>query len=254
MNKVGVIVSDFKAAGWANRRFDSIERSTIPVDVVVVVEMGSTERDELDQWLDAHPNPKQNWQILSTPNLIGLYEAWNIAISVIDTPYITNANMDDYVYADTYSNFANVLDSCPDISCVYGNEHVATKREIDAQYIGYDKRMKHQLIRNGMDAFGMWYTGCHMGSMPMWRRSVHNEIGLFDTSYRCAGDYEFWLRMAYHGYKFLGLDTAPGLFTMDDASLGNKDLISSWEMSKARTKWDRDKIFINPFVKTSPAE
>ncbi len=36
----------------------------------------------------------------------------------------------------------------------------------------------------------------------MWRRRLHDELGLFDTRYRSAGDYEFWLRCAAAGKVF----------------------------------------------------
>ena len=37
---------------------------------------------------------------------------------------------------------------------------------------------------------------------PMWRRSLHDELGLFDTNYKSAGDYEFWMRCQVAGKTF----------------------------------------------------
>ena len=37
---------------------------------------------------------------------------------------------------------------------------------------------------------------------PMWRRRLHDEIGLFDPGYTSAGDWEFWLRCARAGKTF----------------------------------------------------
>ena len=36
----------------------------------------------------------------------------------------------------------------------------------------------------------------------MWRRKLHDELGWFDTRYRSAGDYEFWMRCLDAGKKF----------------------------------------------------
>ena len=45
---------------------------------------------------------------------------------------------------------------------------------------------------------------------PMWRKSLHQELGLFDTSYRSAGDYEFWVRcMAGANHKRFGKINTP---------------------------------------------
>ena len=34
---------------------------------------------------------------------------------------------------------------------------------------------------------------------PMWRRSLHDRCGVFDETYRSAGDWEFWLRCIRNG-------------------------------------------------------
>ncbi|MCX5681430.1 MAG: hypothetical protein NT079_04030, partial [Candidatus Omnitrophica bacterium] len=52
--------------------------------------------------------------------------------------------------------------------------------------------------------------GCFVGPQPMWRRSIHKSIGLFDESLDVVGDYEFWLRMSEkckfkHINEYLGL-------------------------------------------------
>ena len=36
----------------------------------------------------------------------------------------------------------------------------------------------------------------------MWRRSLHDEIGMFDTNYKSAGDFEFWMRCQVSGKTF----------------------------------------------------
>jgi hypothetical protein len=36
----------------------------------------------------------------------------------------------------------------------------------------------------------------------MWRKSLHDELGLFDEDFETAGDYEFWLRCAAAEKKF----------------------------------------------------
>jgi hypothetical protein len=53
--------------------------------------------------------------------------------------------------------------------------------------------------------------GCIVGSQPMWRRSVHDEHGLFSERYRIAGDYEFWARIA-QTHSFAAVPEALGLF------------------------------------------
>jgi hypothetical protein len=39
------------------------------------------------------------------------------------------------------------------------------------------------------------------------RKSLHRELGLFDTSFKSAGDWEFWLRCLWKGKKFYRTNT-----------------------------------------------
>jgi hypothetical protein len=81
---------------------------------------------------------------------------------------------------------------------------------------------------------------------PMWRRRLHRDIGPFDTSYRSAGDYDFWLRCVQAGKIFFkvndphvvyfvnpeGLSTQPDTRGIDEANRARKEhdhqLISPW--------------------------
>jgi len=35
---------------------------------------------------------------------------------------------------------------------------------------------------------------------------LHQKIGYFDTQYKSAGDYEFWLRAAFEDHSFMKID------------------------------------------------
>ncbi len=46
----------------------------------------------------------------------------------------------------------------------------------------------------------------------MWRKSLHEKHGFFDSSFTSAGDWEFWLRMASAGETFKHVDEYLGLY------------------------------------------
>jgi len=60
--------------------------------------------------------------------------------------------------------------------------------------------------------------GCLCGPHPMWRRRLHDELGLFDESLVVAGDYEFWLRVAER-YPLLHLEEVVGLYYRNPSGL-----------------------------------
>jgi hypothetical protein len=41
---------------------------------------------------------------------------------------------------------------------------------------------------------------------PMWRKSLHDDIGFFDTSFNSAADWEFWLRCIFNRKRFFKLN------------------------------------------------
>ena len=59
--------------------------------------------------------------------------------------------------------------------------------------------------------------------MPIWRKSMHNDIGLFDESYKSAGDWEMWLRAVRNGSRFYKLNGIYGMYYMNPNGLSTAD-------------------------------
>jgi hypothetical protein len=53
---------------------------------------------------------------------------------------------------------------------------------------------------------------CIVGPMPLWRKSIHEEVGLFDESLVVASDYDMWLRMANDSVGFYYIDESCGVY------------------------------------------
>jgi len=84
---------------------------------------------------------------------------------------------------------------------------------------------------------------------PMWRRALHDEVGMFDAGFRSAGDYDFWLRCVTAGKTFYkvndphviyfvnpdGLSTQPNTRGIDEANRSTRrhgrKLLSPWLLS-----------------------
>lgn len=56
----------------------------------------------------------------------------------------------------------------------------------------------------------------------MWRRDLHQRHGLFDDSFRIAGDYEFWIRLAQTEH-FLHIAEPLGVFYESPASISGSN-------------------------------
>ena len=57
------------------------------------------------------------------------------------------------------------------------------------------------------------------GPMPVWKKSVHEKIGLFDENYRYPADWEMWLRMVDNDYLFKKINKTLGLYYFNSSGL-----------------------------------
>jgi len=62
-----------------------------------------------------------------------------------------------------------------------------------------------------------------IGAQPVWRRSLHERIGMFDESFEVVGDYEFFLRAASKGCKFIHEPRAEGIMLWHQNALSTRN-------------------------------
>lgn len=127
-----------------------------------------------------------------------LYSSWNRGIRIAKGQYITSANTDDRHKPDAYEVLAKTLDDNPSIGLVYADAHVTPTP--NATWGGIYELSEEAPYEDGMLGWPefdplLLTKLCYMGQAPMWRASLHQQVGYFDESYMIAGDYEMWLRM-----------------------------------------------------------
>jgi glycosyltransferase involved in cell wall biosynthesis len=134
-----------------------------------------------------------------------LYRAWNRAIKAATGRYITNANTDDRHREDALEVMAAALDAREDIGLVYADILVtrATNETFPSNTADNYARQPDFSLRQSL-------MYCMFGPQPMWRRSVHEQIGFFNPDYIVAADYDFFIKVAwrfgaFHISEILGL-------------------------------------------------
>ncbi|OAN54870.1 hypothetical protein A7Q26_22810 [Sphingobium sp. TCM1] len=121
---------------------------------------------------------------------VGIYDAWNIGIEASEGQFLTNTNMDDVRRQDSLERQAAALLALPFVDVVYQDFYYAFDKNVpydDIAYLGAKSKV-------GMVTPHTMFTSNPPHNAPMWRKSLHNELGLFDGTYKSAGDYEFWMR------------------------------------------------------------
>lgn len=228
-SKVTALVSAYYAEQYIEGRLANLMAQSIKPDVIVIAKDGSKEMEAAERFYKTHPG---RITIIETDDIPPLYEAWNRCISVVATPYITNANCDDRLYPDALVKLVAALETNPEYSVAYSDIDIVDK-------IGGEPVGRFTWNEGGLDVL---LQGCFLGPMPLWRTALHDKYGLFDAAYRSAGDYEYWLRLAAGGVKFWHIRKEPlGIYLDRKDSLAHREeLRSIWETARARSKYRKE--------------
>ena len=180
----------------------------------------TTSQDDFDRCLlyiiDAN-SPDHEYEIIKQyeetfPNIrydrlserIGIYEAWNHAIKNSDSRFLTSANIDDLHRQDALRKKMEALDENDDVDVAYSDVFYSFLPNVPFEAFSNPGIKTNLPVANRQNLLQM--NSPH--NAPIWRRSLHDELGLFNTRYRSAGDYEFWLRVAFAGNRFFKIADA----------------------------------------------
>tara|TARA_B100000287_G_scaffold86833_1_gene79457 strand:- start:64615 stop:66243 length:1629 start_codon:yes stop_codon:yes gene_type:complete len=169
----------------------------------------------------------------------GIYGCWNIAIEKSSGEFLTNANLDDCRSKQQIEILLHHLSNNPDVDLVYSECYVTHKpnekfSENSSQYNVYPVAnfSKQAMIK------------CLPGCMPLWRRSMHKNIGLFNEKLKSAGDWDMWLRSVQNGSKFLKVDGIYGLYYHNPKGLStNHETQNKKYLEEKSIFWNYTDIF-----------
>ncbi|CAB4955489.1 unannotated protein [freshwater metagenome] len=158
----------------------------------------------------------------------GLYELWNLGVTLARGPYITNANPDDRRHPQMIE---------------WGVEHLESDATLDLVAFPLDVTLEHvtswedserlatwfQDFAGPISVAGMFETVAEATvqsrnlphCMPLWRKSLHQRFGCFEEhKFGPSADWEFWLRCLDGGANLLMDDRVGGLYSMREGSYG----------------------------------
>jgi len=116
----------------------------------------------------------------------GLYASWNRAIESASGEYLAIWNVDDVRTPGSLAAQKAALQrshAALAYGDFYGTRKYGPHREKLYEYPEYALGKK--------EAYKRHIIGC----FPMWRKSIHKELGYFDEQFRLVSDYEFQLRV-----------------------------------------------------------
>jgi hypothetical protein len=206
MNKprVSIITSIYKSSKFLFDFLLDVKRQSIFSDCEVLL-LDANEDDSDYKIIEPFINI-QNFKYLKI-NKCNVYKAWNIGIDISTSDILTNWNTDDrrvYNSLEKQVQFLennNEYDGCygPTIISKIENEIFENCKSQDI-FHALDFNLKNQLIHNSPHC------------MPVWRKSIHNICGKFDTFYHSAADYDMWMKVLRNNIKFKNIEEIVGLY------------------------------------------
>jgi len=214
---------------------------------ILVVDSGSNENE--GKIVEGFRNHYSGIKYIRTQTRESLYQAWNRGIQQASGTYITNANTDDRHHSECLERLVYKLDEQPDCDVAYGNLYRSTVANET-----FDDNDKSSPCYSQKFLPGSLLLHDFTGAQPVWRKSLHNKIGMFDESFEVVGDYEFFLRAASKGCKFIHEPRAEGIMLWHQGALSTRDSIGIKEKNVLFEKYRNPKKIIQFYQKNISSE
>lgn len=181
---ISIIVAIFNGKATLQQCIDSVAQQTYPNKELIIIDGGST--DGTIELLEENRNKFSYW--ISEPDH-GIYNAWNKGLAQAHGEWICFFGADDYLWDATVLErvVAQLVMLPASIRVAYGQ----------IMLISDDGQMPYS-IGEPWERVKESFRSKHFMDIPhvgtMHRRSLFEQHGKFDESFRIAGDYELLLR------------------------------------------------------------
>ncbi len=180
MGKVSIVITSYNCENFIRHAIESAICQTYPISEIIVVDDGSTD---------------------STPEVIKDYPVRFVSTSHQGTAFARNVGIES-----TGSDFIAFLDG--------DDWYLPTKIEESLKIFRQDSRLG--LVQSGLFYYHMdgsvdtayattksfrdFLDRCWIHTNSVYRRTVFEDVGMFNPAYKCCEDFEFYVRMMRAGW------------------------------------------------------
>lgn len=233
---VSALCSLYRGGDYIERFMDNITSQSCFDDhaelVIIDADSPENEYETIKRYLAG----RKNIQYHRMTYRIGIYDAWNLAAELANGEYLTNTNLDDMRREDSFELQAGVLDNLPFVDVVYQDLYYTFDPNLSFEEIAaYGHKTELPVISpHNMLIFNSPHNA------PMWRKRLHEELGPFDSRYKSAGDYEFWLRCLSAGKCFYKINDPHVVYYQNPKGLSTRPdtrgVVEAMEITKAYSR------------------
>ncbi|MDB6037729.1 MAG: hypothetical protein JWM99_1570, partial [Verrucomicrobiales bacterium] len=238
--EVSVVVSAYQSEKYIRACLENLSRQTIfDRCEILVVDSGSTENERaiVADFQLRFPNIRY----IRTPRET-IYGAWNRGLEFAKGRYWANANTDDSMRDDALEILVAALDSHQDCALAYADAAWTTTPNDRFPSATISNTVKYSDY-TPVESLFFCITGC----LQFFRTDSLRQLGGFDASLHCAGDYEVTLKLMTARMNAVHVPEVLSLFFQNTAGLSQADDRASKEhellMSRYRDELDIGNVF-----------
>jgi|ETNvirenome_6_85_1030632.scaffolds.fasta_scaffold09427_3 glycosyltransferase involved in cell wall biosynthesis len=209
---VTVICSTYNSANWIEGYLKNINNQFLAEFDIIFVDANSSD-GSLQSIKKFNFREGISSSIVESETKINVYEAWNKAIDIANTPYIININTDDRLYPTGLLIYLSYANSFPSVDIFYGSCAICDD-------------VNHKTITGLFQwpeySHEVLLKMCIGGPFPMVKRESLIEDGLFNPEFTISGDYEMWLRMSKKGREFCKVVESVGSYYRNPEGISTK--------------------------------
>ena len=191
---VTVVIPAYNSARYISDTLDSVLDQSFTDYEVIVVNDGSSDREELERIINAHPLPVT---YISQENK-GVSAARNAAIKVARGEFYAQLDADDQWTPDYLDVQLGILKANPDVTLVYPNATI-----ISEDMSGGLEFMKVSPSEGEANFESLVRQKCVVMTCVTARMAAIREVGMFDESIRSCEDFDLWLRIVKNGGRII---------------------------------------------------
>jgi glycosyltransferase involved in cell wall biosynthesis len=215
---VSAITSLYKGGDFIERFMDSMVGQTLfdgRAELIVIdANTPQGEARTIERYMKNHPGIVYR----RTAETIGIYEAWNLGVGMARGRYLTNANLDDLRREDSFEIQAGALEAHPWVDVVYQDFYYTFDPRLSWDEVAAFGYLSDLPVISPLNMIVM--NSPHHA--PMWRKRLHDEMGLFDARMKSASDYEFWLRCLTAGKTFFKINEPHAVYYQNPDGLSTR--------------------------------
>tara|TARA_E500000178_G_scaffold355549_1_gene428581 strand:- start:385 stop:1104 length:720 start_codon:yes stop_codon:yes gene_type:complete len=217
MKQITVLTTTLNSEKYIKKLILSLEKQSSQNFQWLIVDGGSK-----DKTLKEIKKTKINFKIINNKNDKGIYNAMNIGIKNIQTPYYIVMGSDDVLYENTIKKIENIV--------VNKNADIFfLKYEVNKKIISYK-------INKLINIFFMKIHFCHSVALVI-NKSLHEKIGPYNESYKICSDKDFIIKCHKGKIKFDYINHISGNY--NNSGLSNTMIKANLDETKI--------IFINNY-------